>query len=61
MTDQSQPFEQSTARQNHLTVFVDFTTGQTRVVASGEEAEMARAVREAQSEARVRLLTTAAA
>ena len=55
------PRELSTARENHVTVLVDFATGQVRSMSAGQEREMAEATRRAQQESRVRLLSTAAA
>lgn len=52
--------ELSTARENHVTVLLEFASGQVRSISSEQEREMAQAMRRVQQEARVRLLSTAA-
>ncbi len=54
------PRELSTARENHVTVLLDFASGQVRSVSAEQERDMAQSMRRAQQEARVRLLSTAA-
>ena len=54
-------YELSTARENRVTVEVDFASGRVRSVLANDEREMADATRRAQQEAHVRLLTTASA
>ncbi len=63
MTERSvqAPRELSTARENHVTVLVDFVTGQVRSKSAGQERELAEATRRAQRESGLRLLSTAIA
>jgi hypothetical protein len=46
------PPELSTARENHVTVLVDFATGQVRSISAGQEREMAEATRRDQQDSR---------